>query len=1542
MTRCDYDALFYRVFCITLLGIAFTFTLILTNVFIDIDGILSRKQAKHKTHIVTDNAEAFISEDYHHIHYDPSIVLEKDHYKNFDLNTVLNNKDSEKNYDLNTVLSNYDNEKNYDSNTVFNKDNTVFTTKNNNGNDAKFVPDKDNIKNNGLQSQNQDNSKNFDSNTVLTTKDNYINANNILEDKNNGVLQSQTEDNSRNFDANTVLFTKDNDYRTNIEVNNDVIPGVFTAEPTFNEEGDNEDSYRTKRAIESQNILLHIKNPKIKSILTKKLTSMLEALDAEEIPENIKVIKNIQTDEQKDIADKEKKIEHDEKINKNDDLINKDTFINGDGSINKDELITKDERIKTDDLTNKDRLKNEDELMNKYELINKDGLIKGDDLMHMTMHNILLQGIIGHMDVDKVYKRVQTLMRNLNYAKEEIARLSNTELQSGEAKPQKWTLEDSLVEELMKCNELQDQIFKETAKNNVKKSLEKTNNYDKVSFVEAETVRPRDVERMPVEAKEMSKTDVVINPKSGRKVLIKTVIDIKSMNNDRNETTTKDNIHGIIELIYNGKSFKFTRPDVEIKQAIQNNAPLKDVTPITAKPITILTTESTTKPTIQDTKDTNNISREYVNDFVLEYFKNLPKDKRELLNRFKAKRLKRQISIKFEQDKNESNMSQQTKAKKKSKDDKKDDELYVEIETHFDSKGLKGDKKKKLITSLIEKIEKAIHSDDVKLPKVKNVDAAKNITIKKKKSKDMHIKKRLQNPLKQKHDVLLNKYSSPMSNIVHRQLNPITNPKTVKIQDNSPNVQDRSGEAWKKRYAGPTFLTETKAINSAEMGEVDVDYKRVVDVNGIPQRLQKPLNSEVEDDAPQNAYDLGNMKFFIKDIDGSGFSVGFNQFVDETPDPESMKLFTGLESILRTYHQNYDQDNKGNLEADDRQEMVNEHMISKRSIHRKKDYHSNEYRMIYDTRFMPFKDYKEIVEGPHAKAVKKKIEKKLHKRIHNSRVKVDDNIFEKKLKPAEIFNLANLLRKKRSLNVKRISNLRNKIKLNRFLNTNAKPTRKIFLSKRRNKRQINKIRIIASDIPHKDETSSENVFVVSDENVFADRAIVKDVETSEAEADKPEPMEYIPNQTEESQAPTYSIFDGSTRHNTLMSKYPHIFMEEISKTRDEFLPNDAVMFGKIQPLSKAIPRNTELEQFDHNASMLPVIQAQLLDQDNPTNIEEIVNALQVPKNTYKVTVKISPKNGTGGNTGYKEVHTSINKRYNKNGLMYSSLVNVSELTNIIKINKTNQKPPDSYLANLLREQHQRMQELLRQHQKNINEQLIRLNMEKENLETILSSDNFTIKFPEPEITTPVPITETTTEVPTTTTSTTVATTTTTATSTTHPIKDKLIHTIQKNENLTDQILKKIDKNTETLQRFLKKLINKIENQKKDAVVATEATNEKTLATDATTQDSLIENSRRLQQFATNVIFRNNDTHIPFLYTYQGSTTQKNGLAALGKMSFHGHIHTNVIPESSLETNSHKHVNKMADVNQTRFFIDDLESDYKILPVHHENSKNATL
>lgn len=109
---------------------------------------------------------------------------------------------------------------------------------------------------------------------------------------------------------------------------------------------------------ETQNFLFHIKNPKIKNILTSRLETLLEALDAEELTHNAKTEKNIEI---KDVPPEEVAVVKESKV--------------------QDEIIKKR---------------------------------KEENMLHLTMHNVLLQGIIGHMDLNEVYKRVNTLMKNID------------------------------------------------------------------------------------------------------------------------------------------------------------------------------------------------------------------------------------------------------------------------------------------------------------------------------------------------------------------------------------------------------------------------------------------------------------------------------------------------------------------------------------------------------------------------------------------------------------------------------------------------------------------------------------------------------------------------------------------------------------------------------------------------------------------------------------------------------------------------------------------------------------------------------------------------------------------------------------------------------------------------------------------------------------------------------------------------------------------------------------------------------------------------
>ncbi|CAH0699475.1 unnamed protein product [Spodoptera exigua] len=238
--------------------------------------------------------------------------------------------------------------------------------------------------------------------------------------------------------------------RHDTHINDDVVHDEFTPEGNdINEEnnyGENDDSYRTKRSIaETQSFLFHIKNPKVKNILANKLSALLEELD---------------TGEAADDKIKEKKP--------------------------KEVQRTSESPPYTPKLIEDDKKK------------------KDDELLHLTMHNILLQGIIGHMDLNEVYKRVYSLMSNFNDLqnkrdglKQKPDEKSNVDTESRILpKP----IEAKLFDEMMNCKELQEQIVESaTVKEEIKK---------------------------PVKAKP--------------NVMIKTIIDISSLTNEKaKENDTK-------------------------------------------------------------------------------------------------------------------------------------------------------------------------------------------------------------------------------------------------------------------------------------------------------------------------------------------------------------------------------------------------------------------------------------------------------------------------------------------------------------------------------------------------------------------------------------------------------------------------------------------------------------------------------------------------------------------------------------------------------------------------------------------------------------------------------------------------------------------------------------------------------------------------------------------------------------------------------------------------------------------------------------------
>lgn len=1050
-------------------------------------------------------------------------------------------------------------------------------------------------------------------------------------------------------------------------------------------------------------------------------------------------------------------------------------------------------------------------------------------------------------------------------------------------------------------------------------------------------------------------------------------------------SSSNENVKGLIKLIYNGRSIKLSRIDDE-ETAV--------------KPMKVENTETRIEREDQqyETKKLNKEEyRKDINKLIQEYiihntnYQEKPEVKQE------TKRIKRHIKIRYD---NENGKIEGFSHKSKAPIKKDDDELFVEIETHFDSKGAKGEKKKKLIRNLIEKIQKAIHSSP---------DEGK------KKLTHLHIKKRIQDPLNNKNEGrLLNKMSLPYDAVIHRHVDPIG--KLLPVHGSLTYMIDKSSETFRNKY-DPKFLAASKTINSAEMNQVDVDYNKVMLLNGIPERIQKPLNTDDNDESQNyNTYnDIGKLKFFVKDIDGSGFSIGFNQYVDAPPDKEAMKLFTGLENIIQTYHQTYDQDEAPNemekiqLPNQKYEEVSNtpvEHAVFRRSVDNRfgDDHHSNEYKIIFNSNFLPYQNYEDmfnrklnkIKDSDRVKLIKDD-DDKLTKKV----VIVDDDIFNKNLKPSEIFGLANLInRKKRSVTVNRISSLKSKMKLNRYINTKAMATKFILLNKKRNKRHVNKISIIATDnMPNLRKHSEEDIFVLSDENLLADRAIVREVETPEIGHDKfvEGHYDFISPYIYEKQAEQpYEInaFDGKSRQNALMSKYPHIFMDNISKSKEEEFSPVPLDFNKYMKLNLTSTVTEPTTQLTSGVKNIPL-----------PKVEEIVNAIapQNGKTNYKVTVKIMPKNSTGINSGFKEIYTSINKSYNKNGLVYSSLVNVSEISKIVKMNKTDkliegEHSTQSPIVSQMIRQRGKMNSILKQHKDRIEEQLKHLNKEKEKLDSMalttepefeaVTQDQYidvVLPFDPPKLLkltkeevnklaitsllrsngnplfdTPF-TTSTTISRPTITifpiTKSLTTTTTSKTTESTKQIerrlieqKTKMIKNIEHNGNLTSEILKKIDRNTEILQAFLRKLSDNIN------LIIPKHEEDVKHPTKYDVHDMKTTMSRLSETFnrAISKIEANNDTHvsIPFVYAYQQQYPIVNKPETpVASVIYHGHIHTNSINNKKTEdwhANEDKNEfkentfkNGRRGVNQTRFFIDELENDFKVIPVD-DNKKSDHL
>ncbi|XP_026322547.1 uncharacterized protein LOC113232126 [Hyposmocoma kahamanoa] len=1209
--------------------------------------------------------------------------------------------------------------------------------------------------------------------------------------------------------------------------------------------------YRTKRSLDSSTFQFHLKNPKMKQILTNRLNTLLEELDIEETTKRVF-----------------KKIAEDKVDNENHIEINQDSK----GTYKKDE-----------------------------------------DILHMTLHNILLK---GHMDMNEVYGKIHTLIGSFLKGQFKKPLTNETPEKKAIAREQKHSVipprltevEAKFFEELVKCKELQNQIQKQ--------SLVKTTTG--TSVIKDTTV----LRNAGLNVKNKESETIKIQKSKESPMLIKTVIDITTADTEKGNDISSSNessVKGVIKLFYNGKSVRISQTDEETTTvATTTSAEITTVEPdIVQENGSILLTEALIGKAL----------KEYVKKHKIIH---RTTKKRPQSSETQTKRLKRNIKLKINNKLNgheEVTRSPKPNTEKKGdKPKKEDDELFVEIETHFDSKGIKGEKKKKLIQNIVEKIQRAIHSDLDGIESKKHAPAVSG-----KSGHVLKIKKRFQNPLTIEENKLMNKLIEPLDNIINRQMEPIS--KSVSLSESMPKIYYKLGASWNKNRNGPSFLSSTKSINSGEEGGTQLDYNKVMRNNGIPQRLQQPLNNEVVDENGNAYFDVGDLKFVIKEVDGTGFSIGFNQYVAEAPDPKNMNVFTGLQQILKTYVDSgrYEITTEVNAKGIPTYKRIyhsihdKSHEIVKRNVEREiradfdDDDHANEYQTIFDQNYLPYDTYQEIFEDRRKKVtfsvqregtITNKTITPINsyelnnlglpfevyhsyqmplKRNNTRELVIDDKIFEKKLNPSQIFILANLLsRKKRSLSMhKNVKTFTKKVRpgMSTYMNEHPINTKVFYKNRKRNKRQIDKIRIIASDgMPNFQKNSDENVYVVtSGENVLADRAIRDEMSEHEPVSDfeKPtqEKFEYFdPYSAYNSQKNPYAnIFASKSRHNVLMSKYPHILMEELTRSKEDYNDKESqITLSKYMTNIGDINLESTTPKFTTSidAAVAPVVQ-------------DLSEAL-VPHPNYKLTVKIVPKNESDRHPGFKEIHTSINKSVNKNGVVFSSQMNISEISKVenyekemglLQLGNFSKTSSPSPLVKQLKEQQEKMKKILKQHTLKIDEQLDHLKKEKQNIESIIvpgkpglrDIDDIDVYIPlnPPQVLHlnkvearqlissaimklhEIPqlndvVNNTCTEAknvegiettitkrkntPTTTTTTPQPPISTTTHSsmemrtTTHyiphmpsyhvprvdPDRLRILRTIQRNENLTHAILSKIDKNTDLLQTFLQKLTEKID------------------------------------------------------------------------------------------------------------------------------------
>ncbi|XP_052739076.1 uncharacterized protein LOC128198327 [Bicyclus anynana] len=424
-----------------------------------------------------------------------------------------------------------------------------------------------------------------------------------------------------------------------------------------------------------------------------------------------------------------------------------------------------------------------------------------------------------------------------------------------------------------------------------------------------------------------------------------------------------------------------------------------------------------------------------------------------------------------------------------------------------------------------------------------------------------------------------------------------------------------------------------------------------------------------------------------------------------------------------------------------------------------------------------------------------------------------------------------------------------------------------------------------------------------------------------------------------------------------MSQYPHIFLDKNSNSKEEtYFENQYQVNDKPYRIV---------------ASAKPVITDQDMLITTEYNLANVLQNLNIPKDedmlgaimpslsgsNYKITVKMSPKNKTDTNAQFKEVHTTVNKSFDENGFRHYTLLNMSQISKIETLNKTDKIQGAPLSDN---DQKNQIKALLKLHKNNIDRQLHSLFTESNHLEKFLVSNKIynidrTINLYKDEGNSSESVNEeklySLNNLEYNSTETTSLTTISPASSkpvltdivsitTEMPSIDKtlIIDTIKQNEKVTYEILKKIDTNTEVLQTILQKISDKLDLDNKEST-AVKTTEKPTVEIKFNLSKDWKTHGRNRDLIPVPSEFRNGT--VPFVYAYQESIPMNNKAPSQlwASLVYQGHIMSKPNAENMTKSNYRKssqkiepNVNKdkTKTFNEPELLLKDLNN-FKIIP-----------